>query len=66
MAADQTTDSENRAGGNPNATGAVAKAVQQRTAGLFDANIDHYDSHNGISHIFPSKGQKGDDSGEKE
>ena len=58
MAADQTTDSENRAGGNPNATGPVAKAVEQRTGGLFDANADHYDSHNGIAHILPSKGQK--------
>ena len=61
MAADQTSDSENRAGGNPNATGPVARAVQQRTAGTFDANVDHYESYKGIAHILPSQGQKGDE-----
>jgi hypothetical protein len=58
MAADQKTDDNQ--GRSPNATGPVARAVEQRTAGTFGANDDHYDSHNGIAHILPSKGQKGD------
>lgn len=63
---DQTSDSENKGGRNPNATGPVARAVEQRTAGTFGASDDMYDSYKGISHILPSKGQKGDDEGEKE
>jgi hypothetical protein len=55
---DQTTDNDQ--GRSPNATGPVAKAVEQRTAGTFDASGDMYDSHNGISHILPSKGQQGE------
>ena len=53
---EQTTDNDQ--GKSPNATGGnKAKPVEVRTGGLFDASIDMYDSHNGIAHILPSKGQ---------
>lgn len=62
---DQKTDDNQ--GRSPNATGPVARAVEQRTAGTFGASDDMYDSYKGISHILPSKGQKGDEEpGEKE